>query len=367
MSQPPFRAEHVGSLLRPKALTTAFRRHGAGEIDDAEFAAIQDAAIREVVAEQESLGLQVVTDGEFRRGSYWGHLIGPVTGFEVRPAEFTFHDDHGHEQSFIAAQVVDKVRRARGFSTDEFAYLRTVAKATPKLTMPSPPTFHFYRPRNGIDPSAYPGPREFLADFAEVFQEEIAELAELGATYIQMDEVPLAMLCDPAIRQRMADAGSDPDDLMAMYIEAINDAVGQRPAGMTCGLHLCRGNFKGKYLSEGGYEPVAERMFNDLAVDAFFLEYDTARAGDFSPLRLVPADKRVVLGLVSSKVAELESADDLAGRIDQAAQYIDLDRLSLSPQCGFASAVSGNPITDAVQRAKLTLVVDTARQVWGEA
>ncbi|MDA1101763.1 MAG: 5-methyltetrahydropteroyltriglutamate--homocysteine S-methyltransferase [Proteobacteria bacterium] len=366
MPPPPFRAEHVGSLLRPKELTAAFRQYAAGEIDDAAFTRIQDTAIREVVAQQEAAGLGVVTDGEFRRGSYWGHLIGPVTGLSVREAEFKFHDDHGHEQSFIAAHVEGKVRRAKGFSTGEFGFLNSIAKTTPKITMPSLPTFHFYRPVGGIDGSIYATPRDFFLDFAEVFRQEIAELAEMGARYIQMDEVPLAMLCDGQVREQVRAGGADPDALIDIYIDAINDAVAGRPDGMTCGLHLCRGNFKGKYLSQGGYEPVAERLFNDLSVDAFFLEYDTARAGDFSPLRLVPKGKHVVLGLVSSKLAALESVDDLARRIDEAARFIPLERLSLSPQCGFASAVSGNPITPDVQQAKLTRIVETALQVWGE-
>ena len=366
MAKPPFRAEHVGSLLRPKELTTAFRQHNAGEIDDDAFTEIQDKAIADVVARQQDAGLGVVTDGEFRRGSYWGHVIGPVTGLSVREAEFKFHDDHGHEQSFIAAHVDGKVRRERGFSTHEFTYLKTVATATPKITMPSLPTFHFYRPIGGIDPVAYATPREFFADFAEVFRQEIAALADLGATYIQMDEVPLAMLCDPDIRAQVKAGGAEPDELIDIYIDAINDAVGGRPDGMTCGLHLCRGNFKGQYLSQGGYEPVAERLFNDLQVDAFFLEYDTDRAGDFTPLRLVPDDKHVVLGIVSSKLAELEAVDDLARRIDEAAKFVPLERLSMSPQCGFASAVSGNPITADVQQAKLSRIVETALQVWGE-
>lgn len=366
MAPPPFRAEHVGSLLRPKELTAAFRQHGAGEIDDAAFAEIQDQAIRDVVALQQDAGLGVVTDGEFRRGSYWGHVIGPVSGLSVREAEFKFHDDHGHEQTFIAAHVDGKVRREKGFSTGEFGFMKSVASVTVKITMPSLPTFHFYRPVGGIDPSVYPTPRDFFLDFAEVFRQEIAELAAMGATYIQMDEVPLAMLCDAAVREQVKAGGADPDELIAIYIDAINDAVGGRPDGMTCGLHLCRGNFKGKYLSQGGYEPVAERLFNDLQVDAFFLEYDTDRAGDFAPLRLVPGDKHIVLGLVSSKLAELESVEALARRIDEAAQYVPLERLSLSPQCGFASAVSGNPVTEDVEKAKLARIVETARTVWGE-
>ena len=366
MAKPPFRAEHVGSLLRPKELTTAFRQHNAGEIDDDAFTEIQDKAIAEVVKRQQDAGLQVVTDGEFRRGSYWGHLIGPVSGLSVREAEFKFHDDCGDEQSFVAAHVDGKVSREKGFSTHEFTFLKSVASTTPKITMPSLPTFHFYRPVEGIDKLVYETPRHFFQDFAEVFRQEIAELADLGASYIQMDEVPLAMLCDPDIQAQVKSVGVDVDDLIDVYIDAINDAVGSRPTGMTCGLHLCRGNFKGKYLSQGGYEPVAERLFNDLQVDAFFLEYDTDRAGDFTPLRQVPDDKHIVLGIVSSKLSELESVENLSRRIDEAAKYVPLERLSVSPQCGFASAVSGNSITPEMQQAKLSLVVETAMRVWGE-
>lgn len=366
-SAPPFRAEHVGSLLRPKALTAAFRDHAAGKLSDQEFAVIQDDAIRDVVALQQSVGLGMVTDGEFRRGSYWGHFIGPVAGLSVKEAVYRFRDEHGHEQSFIAPHVDGKVQRSRGISTDEFAFLKNAATAVPKVTLPSPPTFHFWRGRVGIDAIAYDGPAAFFEDFTAVFRQEIAALADLGARYIQLDEVPLAMLCDDKVREQVVADGDDPDALMGLYIDAINAAVADRPADMTVGLHLCRGNFKGKYLSEGGYAPVAERLFGDIAVDAFFLEYDTARAGDFEPLSLVPRNKRVVLGLVSSKSAEMETVDGLAARIDEAARFIDLDRLSLSPQCGFASAVSGNPVTEDIERAKLSLIVDTAQRVWGSA
>ena len=366
MAKPPFRAEHVGSLLRPKELTMAFRRHKAGEINDDAFTKIQDKAIAEVVKRQQDVGLQVITDGEFRRGSYWGHLIGPVAGLSVRQAEFKFHDDSGDEQSFMAAHVDGKVSRRRGFSTQEFSYLKSVTSATPKITMPSLPTFHFYRPLGGIEKAVYETPQHFFRDFAVIFREEISELAKLGASYIQMDEVPLAMLCDPEIRARVNAGGVNVDDLIDVYIESINEAIGSRPTGMTCGLHLCRGNFKGKYLSQGGYEPVAERLFNNLQVDAFFLEFDTDRAGDFAPLRQVPNDKHVVLGIISSKVSEVESIGNLCRRIEDAAKYVPLERLSVSPQCGFASAVSGNLITQEIQHAKLSLTVETALQVWGE-
>lgn len=367
VAQPPFRAEHVGSLLRPKALTEAFRLHNRGDMDDVAFHAAQDEAVREVAALQADVGLRMATDGEFRRGSYWGHFIGPVEGLSVKEAVYTFRDDHGHEQAFIAPHIEGPVRRARGISTAEFAFLNAVTDAVPKITLPSPPTFHFWRGGAAFSPGSYDTPAAFFEDFARVYREEIAELAGLGARYIQLDEVPLAMLCDGNVQAQVRAAGEDPDTLVGLYVEAINAAVAGRPDGMTVGLHLCRGNFKGKYLSEGGYEPVAERLFNDIAVDAFFLEYDTARAGDFSPLRLVPEGKHVVLGLMSSKLPELESVADLVARIDDAARYVPLERLSLSPQCGFASAVSGNPVTIDIERQKLARVVETAVQVWGEA
>lgn len=367
VSPPPFRAEHIGSLLRPQALTQAFRQHNAGELGDADFAAIQDAAIRDVVALQQDVGLRVVTDGEFRRGSYWGHFIGPVAGLTTREARFSFRDSHGHEQAFTAAHVEGRLKRSRGISTGEFAFLRDIATATPKLTMPSPPTFHFWRGSAGIEAGAYDGPVSFFKDFGKVFRQELAALHALGARYVQMDEVPLAMLCDDAVCAMLKAGGEDPAALVGIYIDAINEAVAARPKDMVLGLHLCRGNHKGKYLSEGGYEPVAERMFRELEVDAFFLEYDTPRSGDFAPLRFVPADKRVVLGMVSTKSPDLESGDELARRIEQASRYVPLDRLSLSPQCGFASTVGGNPVTLEDERRKLKLVVDTARLVWGEA
>ena len=364
---PPFRAEHVGSLLRPAALSRAFRDHKAAKIGDQAFSAAQDAAIRDVVALQEAAGLKLVTDGEFRRGSYWGHFIGPVEGLTVKPAAFSFHDEAGAEQAFIAPHVSGRVSRAQGISTGEFQFLKAVAKATPKVTMPSPPTFHFWRGSQGIEATAYGDAAAFFDDFAGVYAQEIAALAALGATYLTLDEVPLVMLCDDAIRSRVTAWGEDSDRLIDLYIKAINDAVAERPAGVTIGMHLCRGNFKGKFLSAGGYEPIAERLFNEINVDAFFLEYDTPRAGDFAPLRFVPEPKHVVLGLISSKNPELEDIDALCRRIDGAAAVMALDRLAISPQCGFASAVSGNPITIDDQKRKLALVVETAIRMWGEA
>ncbi len=364
---PPFRAEHVGSLLRPKELTQAFRAHSEGSLDQAGFTEIQDRAIRDVVALQEEAGLRLVTDGEFRRPSYWAHFVNRVDGLTIRQARFRFRDDHGDETDFTAPHVEAKVRRTRGISTDEFAFLDKVATAMPKITLPSPSTMHFWRGAEGIDPGAYGDAEAYFDDLAAVYQTEITALADMGARYLQIDEVPLAMLCDTEVRNRLATSGEDPDELTDAYVRLTNQALAGRPDSVTVGMHLCRGNFKGRYLSEGGYEAVAERLFNDINVDAFFLEYDTPRAGDFAPLRQVPADKSVVLGLVSSKLPELEPVDQLRARIDEAARFIDLERLGLSPQCGFASTVAGNPVTIDDQKAKLSLVVETANLVWGEA
>ena len=364
MSGPPYRAEHIGSLLRPPALTAAFRARSAGEIDDARFREVQDECIREAVALQEGVGLEMVTDGEFRRASYWGHFLGPVAGLGTAEASYRFRDDAGEELSFLAPRVEARVRRHESIGGPAFSFLDGVANATPKVTLPSPPTFHFWLGPATFAPGTYDGPDEYFADLAAVYREEIADLATRGAGYLQLDDVPLVMLCDPDIRARLA---GDPDALVALYIASINDALRDRPAHLVVGLHLCRGNHRGKHLASGGYEPIAERLFNELAVDAFFLEYDGERAGGFEPLRFLPAGKRAILGLVSSKSVELESISDLARRLDRAAGFTPLDRLGISPQCGFASTVRGNPVTPDVQRRKLARVVAAAREVFGEA
>jgi 5-methyltetrahydropteroyltriglutamate--homocysteine methyltransferase len=361
---PRFRAEHVGSLLRPRKLTQAFRAFHAGVLPADRYRDVQDGCIRDAVALQERVGLQVVTDGEFRRGSYWGHFVDALEGMATKPALFDFHDETGAVQPFIAPHVAGKLRRKHGISTAEFAFLKAATSATPKVTLPSPPTMHFWRGEAGIEPGAYDDAEALFADLARIFQDELADLARLGCTYVQIDEVPLAMLCDPAVRAVVALRGEDPADLVDLYIQAINDAVAARPAGMTIGLHMCRGNFKGKWLAEGGYDEIAERAFAELAVDLFFLEYDSPRAGDFAPLRFVPESKAVVLGLVCSKTPHLEDPDALRRRIDEAARFVPLERLAISPQCGFASAVSGNPLSEDNQIRKLALVVEVARSVW---
>jgi 5-methyltetrahydropteroyltriglutamate--homocysteine methyltransferase len=362
--RPPFRADHVGSLLRPQILRQAFRQHASQEIDDAEFKKLQDQCIREVVALQESVGLQVVTDGEFRRGSYWGRFVERTEGFSIKPASFKFRNDAGHEVEFTAPYARNKIRRARALAVDEFDFLRTVTKVTGKITLPAPSTMHFYRCNDFVDRTIYPDEDGFFNDLARIFQEEIADLAEAGCGYVQLDEVAVALLCDPAICDEVKRSGSNPDTLVDLYIASINQAVSKCPANMTVGVHMCRGNFKGHYLGAGGYESVAERFFAQTNVNHFLLEYDTSRAGDFAPLRFVPKTKSVVLGLVSTKTPSLESLGDLKRRAEDAARYIDLDRLAISPQCGFASTVAGNPITEADERAKLARVVEAARTIW---
>ena len=361
--RPPFRADHVGSLLRPPVLRQAFKDYFAKRIDDAHFAQIQDQCIRDVVKLQEDVGLKVVTDGEFRRGSYWSRFVERIGGFVIKPAVFKFRDDHGHEVAFTAPYAAGKLTRVQPLALDEFSFLRDFTKATPKITLPSPSTMHFYRCTDFADKSAYSSVEAFFADLGRIFREEIAQLAKAGCRYIQLDEVAIALLCDPAIRKKAEDAGQKPDHLVDLYIESLNDAVAGAPAGVTFGVHMCRGNFKGHYLGAGGYESVAERFFSRTKVNHFLLEYDTERAGDFKPLRFVK-DKGVVLGLVSSKTPVLEGIDVLKRRVGEATQYIDLDRLAVSPQCGFASTVAGNPVTEADERAKLKLVVDAANAIW---
>jgi 5-methyltetrahydropteroyltriglutamate--homocysteine methyltransferase len=310
-----------------------------------------------VVALQKDCGLEVVTDGEFRRISYWEKFVRLTRGLEVRDAVFTFHDAAGHESKFTAPYVSGKVARAEPITLDELAFDKQ------KITMPAPSTMHFYRFTDWG--GAYSDAAEFFAELGKVYQQEIADLANKGCRYVQLDEVAVAILCDPAARSKVKAAGEDPDRLVDLYIDAINQAVKNRPAGMTVGVHVCRGNYKGMYLSEGGYDSVAEKFFNRTAVDHFLLEFDTPRAGGFAPLRFVPKGKGVVLGLVSSKTPQLESMDVLRKRADEASRYLSHDRLAISPQCGFASTIGGNPVTEADQRAKLKLCVDAARVIWG--
>jgi 5-methyltetrahydropteroyltriglutamate--homocysteine methyltransferase len=344
-------------LLRPRALRDAFRKHALGEMTDAAFRAAQDEAIREVVRLQRDCELQVLTDGEFRRISYWEKFVRLTKGLEVKDAVFTFHDAEGHESKFTAPYVEGKVSRAEPITLDELGF------GNNKITMPAPSTMHFYRFTDWG--SAYDSAEAFFKDLGKVYQAEIADLATAGCKYVQLDEVAVAILCDPAARAKVKGAGGDPDKLADLYVDAINHAVRNRPKGVAVGVHVCRGNYKGMYLSEGGYDAVAEKFFGRTEVDHFLLEFDTPRAGGFSPLRFVPKGKGVVLGLVSSKTPQLETMETLKKRTEEASKYIDPANLAISPQCGFASTMGGNPVTEADERAKLKLCVDAARRIWG--
>ncbi|HWP25254.1 MAG TPA: 5-methyltetrahydropteroyltriglutamate--homocysteine S-methyltransferase [Xanthobacteraceae bacterium] len=362
--RPPFRADHVGSLLRPAALRQAFRRHAAKEITAGEFQQVQDRCIRAAVRMQEEIGLKVVTDGEFRRASYWANFLDGVEGLGLRTATLPFRDDQGHQLEFIAPRATARLRRKQPIAVEEFRFLCQVTRVTPKVTLPSPSTMHFYGSDDFGAPPPYRDLETFFADLAEVYAAEIADLAAAGCRYLQIDEVAVALLIDPAIRDKVERAKANPDRLIDLYIDAINRSVARRPADMVIGVHVCRGNYKGHYLAQGGYEAIAERFFGRTDANHFLLEYDTARAGDFAPLRFVPANKGAVLGLVSSKTPVLEKLDTLKQRVEEASRFIALDRLAISPQCGFASSAAGNPLTEADQAAKLKLIVEASRNIW---
>ena len=368
-STPPYRADHVGSFLRPKELLDARDRHQKGAITRAQLREVEDRAIRDVVRMQEDLELQGVTDGEFRRTFFHIDFLEQLQGVETKGGlHVKFHSAKGDiDMEPPVLQVAGKVRHARSIQLDDFKFLRSVTKRVPKVTIPSPTMLHFRGGRGAISREAYPDLEQFYADVAACYRDEVKSLAEAGCTYLQLDDTNLAYLCDPKMRDGAKARGDDPNELPKRYAKLINAAISPRPPGMTTCIHLCRGNFKSAWAAEGGYEPVAEALFRDLQVDGYFLEYDDARSGDFSPLRFVPKGKIVVLGLVTSKVPDLESKDALKRRIDEAARFVPLDQLCLSPQCGFSSTVHGNQLTAAAQAAKVRLVVDTAREVWGTA
>jgi len=352
---PPFRAEHIGSLLRPKDLVE-------GEEDD---------AIARVIRWQESLGLKVVTDGEFRRESWRLGLVTKVEGFARADAAGEVdlqRDDAGNVARIGSAPLaVAKLRRTRPIVADEVAFALKHAKCTVKATLPAPSYLHYPRGKACVDPSVYPDLEEFFDDVVRVYVEELRALHAAGGRYVQLDEVAQPLLCDENLRDAVKARGDDPDALIGLYIDLINRVTGARPQGLTVGVHMCRGNAMGKWMASGSYEAIAERTFGTLEVDAYFLEYDTARAGGFEPLRFMPKGKDVVLGLVSTKTPVLESKEILKKRIHEAARYIPLENLSISPQCGFASHRKGTGLTFAEQEAKLSLVVECAREVWGSA
>jgi 5-methyltetrahydropteroyltriglutamate--homocysteine methyltransferase len=365
---PPFRADHVGSLLRPKTVLAAREDRAAGRIDAVELRRIEDEAIRRVVRLQEDAGLEGITDGEYRRASWHMDFIYQLGGVGTVPGgslEVRFHNDQGDLDFSAAAVRIGKLALDRCIFADDFAFLKSVTEKTPKLTIPSPSMVHYRGGRAALDPAIYPEIGAFWQDLASVYAKEIGALGQLGCTYLQLDDTSLAYLNDPAQRRHIADLGGDLEDQHLTYIRLINQALADKPAGMTVTTHMCRGNFRSSWVASGGYDYVAEALFGELAVDGFFLEYDDARSGGFEPLRFVPKGKQVVLGLVTTKRGTLEAKDALKRRIEEAAKFVPLDQLCLSPQCGFSSTVEGNALSEAEQFAKLRLIVETAQEVWG--
>lgn len=362
---PPFRADQVGSLLRPRDVLEAREQFATGAITAAQKRRIEDDAIARAVRKVEDVGMRAVTDGEFRRT--WFHLdfLEQLAGVEVSGA-IAASSNAAETVHFTPPRlaVTGPLRHVRNIQVDDFAFLAGVTTQTPKVSIPSPTMVHFRGGRAAIDIESYPDLDLFFADLAQCYREEIAALYAAGCRYLQLDDTNLAYLCDPKMRAGAVERGDDPKELPRTYAALINDALRDKPSDMTVGIHLCRGNFRSTWFAEGGYEPVAEVLFGDLDVDAYFLEYDDERSGDFAPLRFVPPNKTVVLGLISSKVAKMESIESLAQRVDEAATYVAKDQLCLSPQCGFSSTVHGNAITEEVQWAKLKLTVDAANQIW---
>ena len=369
-STPPFRADHVGSLLRPALLLAARQEFADGKIDAGQLRAAEDAAIAQAVAMQADVGLQSATDGEFRRASWHMDFIYQLGGISKAPGNLAvkFVNPSGTiEWTPAALHVGSRVRLDGTIFGEDFAFLKSqVTTAVPKLTIPSPNMVHYRGGPAMLDHDVYPDMEEFWADLAAAYADEVARLGELGCTYLQFDDTSLAYLNDPAQRAEIAGRGEDAEHMHLRYIRQINAAVKDKPAGMAITTHMCRGNFRSSWVASGGYDFVAEALFSQLDVDGFFLEYDDERSGGFEPLRFVPAGKMVVLGLVTTKRPALESKDDLKRRIDQAAKYVPLEQVCLSGQCGFSSTVEGNALTYDQQVAKLRLIVEVAHDIWGD-
>jgi 5-methyltetrahydropteroyltriglutamate--homocysteine methyltransferase len=368
--KPPFRADHVGSLLRPPELLEAREAHAAGRIDDAELRAAEDAAIREVVALQREVGLRTATDGEFRRASWHMDFIYSLDGVSKAPGDLKvrFHNEQGDIEFTPAAMKIDgRLGVSETIFGDAFEFLKSQVseQQTPKLTIPSPSMVHYRGGRAAIDPELYPDLDAFWADLVAAYREEVRRLGALGCTYLQFDDTSLAYLNDPRQREHVREIGGDAEHQHEAYISHINEALAGRPEGMSVTTHMCRGNFRSSWVAEGGYDFVADALFNRLEVDGFFMEWDDARSGGFEPLRFVPPGKVVVLGLVTTKRGELEDRDVLLRRIEEASRYVDVEQLCLSPQCGFSSTVEGNALTREQQADKLRLIVDVAAEVWG--
>jgi len=367
-THPPFRADHVGSFLRPKRLLEAREKKAKGEISAAELRKVEDDAITEIVKFQEDVGLQSITDGEFRRTYFHIDFLEQLGGVKTDIPVTIIRPDGSEELAPPVMKVIDKVRHVKDIQLADFQYLKSQLSpgSTAKVTIPSPTMLHFRGGRAGISREHYPELEPaFYQDVANAYGDELRSLAAAGCTYVQMDDTNMAYLCDEHMREAARSRGDDPNELPHRYAKFINLVVAQKPAGMTLAMHLCRGNFKSTHAAAGNYEPVAEALLAEMDLDAYFLEYDDDRSGDFRPLRFLPKGKTVVLGLVTTKFGEMESKDALKRRIDEAAKYAPMEQLCLSPQCGFSSTVHGNNIAVEAQRNKLKLVVETAREVWG--
>jgi 5-methyltetrahydropteroyltriglutamate--homocysteine methyltransferase len=364
-SKPPFRADHVGSLLRPSALKDARGKRERGEIGAEELEQIEDREIEKVIRKQEEVGLKAVTDGELRR-AFWNYdFLGLLDGVEAYLGERKIKFQ-GAQPKPMMLRVVGKLGSYRAHPmVEHFKFVNAHSKVVAKMTIPSPSSLHFRYGRDAVPESIYPSMDDFYRDLGEAYRKATRAFADAGCRYLQLDEVNFTYLCDPKLRELVAHRGEDPQTLPHIYAGMINAAISDLPADMTTAMHLCRGNFRSSFVASGGYEPVAEILFNEIKINAYFMEYDSERAGGFEPLRLVPKDKMVVLGLVTSKSGRLESRDGLKRRIDEAARFIALDQLCLSPQCGFASTEEGNILTEDEQWAKLEMIVEVAEEVWG--
>jgi 5-methyltetrahydropteroyltriglutamate--homocysteine methyltransferase len=368
--RPPFRADHVGSLLRPRSLLKAREDFAAGQLDADELRGLEDEAIREVVARQRDAGLKSATDGEFRRESWhmdFIYQLGGIRKVQDSTIRVAFHNkEKTYEWAPPSAHVVGPLALERTIFGEAFSFLAdTVTDAVPKLTIPSLSMVHYRGGRSAIDSSVYPDLGQFWSDLAAAYAEEVRRLYDLGCRYLQLDDTSLAYMNDPAQRAHVAEIGGDPEHQHEHYIANINRALAGRPADLAVTTHMCRGNNQSMWAAEGGYDFVADSLFNQLEVDGFFCEWDDDRSGGFEPLRFVPKGKRVVLGLVTTKRGELESKDDLKRRIEDASRFIDLDQLCLSPQCGFSSTKEGNDLSQEQQWAKLRLIAETAEEIWG--
>jgi 5-methyltetrahydropteroyltriglutamate--homocysteine methyltransferase len=360
-----FRAEHVGSFLRPRALIEAREQYKRGTIDAAQLRAAEDAAIRDVAKLQEDVGLQVITDGEFRREYFHLDFLSQLGGVDTQMPRIVVGKDGKEHLVPPAITVSGKVKHIRDIQRADFEFLQGCTSRTPKVAIPSPTMLHFRGGRDGISREHYETLEPFYEDVANAFAAELHSLARAGCNYVQLDDTNLAYLCDPQMREAARSRGDDPDELPRLYAHAfINKLAAQKPAGMTLGMHLCRGNFRSTWAASGGYEPVAEALLSEMKLDTYLMEYDDERSGDFRPLRFLSKGKIVVLGLISSKFGQLETKDSIKRRIDEASRHVPLDQLALSPQCGFASTVHGNDLAYAEQVQKLRLVVEIANEVW---